>query len=378
MIYLDYAATAPMLPSVFAEMETCQRQIYGNPSSVYTPANEARQVLHSSRAVLAGSIGAQVDEIVFTSGGTESNNLAVFGAARASRRGKHLVIGATEHHSVLLAARALRREGFAVSEIPCDANGLYSPEDVRRAIRPDTALVSLHMANNETGVIEPIGEIGALTRRMRVPLHCDAVAAYGRIPIDVQALQIDLLSASAHKLGGPKGTGFLYCRNEIPMIPLFFGGSQERGLRAGTQNVPAIAGFARALTSGESAAHSDVRDRLEALLLSAVPGARVNGAAAPRLPNLLSITFPGISAEALLAELNAQGIYAAARAACASGEREPSHVLLQMGLSRADADATIRFSTGFFSKLSEMAIVSNAIDFALRNKIRTCNTLLNN
>lgn len=378
MIYLDYAATSPVLPSVLDEMEVCQREIYGNPSSLYTKAYEARRILNASRAALARSIGAQNDEIVFTSSGTESNNLAIFGAARASRRGKHLIVGATEHHSVLYAARALIREGFSVTEIACDANGLYSPEDVQQAIRPETALVSLHLANNETGVIEPIAAIGAMTRDRRVPLHCDAVAAYGHVPIDVNALHADLLSVAAHKLGGPKGTGFLFCRNEIPMCPLFFGGSQEYGLRPGTENVPAIAGFARALECKSDVPDSAARDLLESLLLFSIPDARVNGAKAPRLPNFLSITFPGISGEQLLADLNAKEICASSRAACSGGAREPSHVLTKMGLSRAEADATLRITTGFFSKLSEMKFVANAIDFACQNQIRTGSSSLNN
>ncbi len=378
MIYLDHAATSPLLPSVLKEMEAIQRQIFGNPSSLYTPAYEARKILHISRAAIANRIGAQSDEIVFTSGGTESNNLAILGAARASRRGKHLIVGATEHHSVLYAAHALKKEGFRVTELACDENGVYSPEALRASIRPNTALVSLHLANNETGVVEPIAEIGAITRERRIVLHCDAVAAFGQIPIDVQALKIDLLSASAHKLGGPKGTGFLYVRNEISLVPLFFGGSQERGFRPGTENVPAIGGFAKALEHLPPRADSSARDLLESLLLAAIPGARVNGAGAERLPNLLSVTFPGASGERLLAALSAQEIYAATRAACASGEREPSHVLTSMGLSRAEADATIRFSTGNSSKLSDMRITSNAIDFAYRNEKRTMNTELNN
>jgi len=371
MIYLDHAATSPLLPSVLKEMAAIQRQIFGNPSSLYTPAYEARRILHISRAALANAIHAQTDEIVFTSGGTESNNLAIFGAARASKRGKHLIVGATEHHSVLYAARALKSEGFSVTELACDENGVYSPEALRAAIRPDTVLVSLHLANNETGVIEPITEIGAITRERRIVLHCDAVAAFGQIPIDVRALRIDLMSASAHKLGGPKGTGFLYVRNEVPLVPLFWGGSQERGLRPGTENVPAIAGFIKALEHLPPRADSSSRDLLESLLLAAIPSARVNGARAKRLPNLLSVTFPGASGERMLAELSAQEIYAATRAACASGEREPSHVLKSMGLSRAEADATIRFSTGISSKLSDMQIVSNAIDFAYRSEKRT-------
>ena len=377
MIYLDYAATSPVLPSVLEEMEACQRRIFGNPSSLYAPAYEARQILHSSRSALARAIGAENDEIVFTSGGTEGNNLAIWGAARASRRGKHLIVGATEHHSVLYAARALKAEGFCVTELPCDANGVYSPQELLAALRSDTALVSLHLANNETGVVEPIAEIGALTRERRIVLHCDAVAAFGQIPVDVRALSVDLLSVSAHKLGGPKGTGFLYCRNGIPLVPLFYGGSQERGLRPGTENVPAIAGFAKALVGLPPRADSSARDLLESLLRRAIPRAHVNGAGATRLPNLLSITFPGASAERLLAALSTLGVYAAARAACASGEREPSHVLMGMGLSRADADATIRFSTGISSKLSDMEFVSNAIDFALHSEKRTFDTELN-
>ena len=366
MIYLDYAATSPVFPEVLETLSATARDFYTNPSSLYNEAFAAKQILHASRADLARSIRAENDEIVFTSGGTEGNNLAIFGVLGASRRGKHLIVGATEHHSVLAAALALKKDGCPLTILPCDASGRYHPEEVLRAIRPDTALVSLHLANNETGVLQPIAEIGAITRAQRVPLHCDAVAAYGHIPIDVRALKIDLLTTSAHKIGGPRGIGFLFVRNEIPIVPLFFGGLQERGLRPGTENLPAIAGFAKALSCVEIPFPSATRDRLEARLKALLPDCRVNGAGADRLPHLLSITFPGMPSERLLPLLSRAGICASARAACAGGEREPSHVLTAMGLSRSEAEATLRFSTGFGSKLSEMDEAANAIDFAVK------------
>lgn len=367
LIYLDYAATSPVFPAVTDEVARCFQQIYANPSSLYDSAYRAKQILNESRAQIARSISAETDEIVFTSGGTESNNLAVIGAARASRRGKHLVIGCTEHASILEAAHMLEKEGFCLSLVPCDSSGRYDPERVAELLRPDTALVSIQLANNETGVIQPIARISAATRALRIPLHCDAVAAYTQIPVDVHAMKIDLLSAAAHKIGGPKGTGFLYVRNEIPIYPLFWGGQQERGIRPGTENVPGIAGFAKALSCAITPADSAPRDLLQTLLLASHPNARVNGAGAERLPGFLSITFPGISGEHLLARLAADGIYASARAACASGSKKPSHVLTAMGLSAAEADATLRLTTGFSSKLSDMEYVASAIDFVIRN-----------
>jgi len=371
MVYLDYAATSPVLPAVLAEMDSVSRNFYANPSSLYKIGYTSKEILQKSRAVLAGSIGAQTDEIVFTSGGTEGNNLALFGVLRASRSKKHFIVGCTEHHSVLSAAHALEREGFSLSILPCDASGLYSPQELQKIIRTDTALVSLQLANNETGVLQPIAKIGEITRARRIPLHCDAVAAYGHIPIDVTALKIDLMTVSAHKTGGPRGAGYLYVRNEIPMIPLFFGGSQERTLRPGTENLPAVAGFAKALSCVTLPADSSVRDRLETLLTARFPFCRVNGVHAPRLPHILSVTFTGIPGERLLPRLSAAGIFASARAACAGGEREPSHVLTAMGLSAADSNATIRFSTGFGNKFSDADETSNAIDFEIKQQICT-------
>ncbi len=369
MIYLDYAATSPVYPAVLDEIDAVSRDIYANPSSLYMIGYQARKILQLCRANLAASIGAQTDEIVFTSGGTEGNNLALFGVLHANRTKKHLIVGSCEHHSVLQAARALEREGYLLSVLPCDSSGVYSIEALDRLIRPDTALVSLQIANNETGVLQPIAGIGSITRAKRVALHCDAVAAYAHIHLDVRALKIDLLSASAHKMGGPRGAGFLYVRNEIPLVPLFFGGEQERALRPGTENLPAIAGFSKALECARIPASPDVRDRLQTLLLARFPTARVNGIDAVRLPHILNITLPGVSAEQLLPLLSEQGVYLSARAACAGGEREPSHVLLSMGLSAEQAAQTLRFSTGFDSKLSDADETVYAIDFALRNQI---------
>lgn len=369
MIYLDYAATSPVFPAALEEMNAVARDIYANPSSLYVNGYEARRILHESRGALARSIGAENDEIVFTSGGTEGNNLAVLGVFRASRRGGHLIVGSTEHSSVLQAARALEKGGARLTILPCGPDGRYNLEAVAAAIRPETALVSLHLANNETGVLQPIAEIGAVTRRLRVPLHCDATAAFGHIPIDAGALNIDLLTASAHKFGGPRGIGFLYVRSGIPLLPLFFGGSQERALRPGTENLPAIAGLARALSCADMPASAAARNRLEERLCALLPHARVNGASAPRLPHILSLTIPGVPSERLLPLLDAAGVFASARAACAGSEREPSHVLTAMGLNRTRAGETMRFSTGFGSKLSEMDDAAFAIDFAVRQII---------
>lgn len=369
MIYLDYAATSPVYPAVLDVMDAVSREYYANPSSLYAIGYSTKKLLQDSRAKLAGSIGAETDEIVFTSGGTEGNNLAIFGVMRANRQKRHCIVGCTEHHSILFAAHALEREGVSLTILPCDADGRYSPDALQRAIRPDTALVSLQVANNETGVLQPIAEIGSITREKRIPLHCDAVAAYGHIPLDVRALKIDLLTVSAHKAGGPRGIGFLFIRNEIPVVPLFFGGLQERGLRPGTENLPAIAGFAKALSCAEMPASASVRDALQAQLLQRFRACRINGGAVQRLPHILSVTLPGVPGERLLPLLSAKGIYASARAACAGGERKPSHVLTAMGLSATEAGETVRFSTGFSSKLSDADETSNAIDYAIRNQI---------
>ncbi|MEA4913537.1 MAG: cysteine desulfurase family protein [Christensenella sp.] len=365
MIYLDYAATSPVYPAVLDEMNAISRDFYANPSSLYTIGYSARKILQQSRETLAASIGAQTDEIVFTSGGTESNNLALFGVLHANRKKKHFIVGSTEHQSILSPARALEREGYSLSILSCDQNGRYSLQELQRLIRPDTALVSLQIANHETGVLQPVAEIGAITRANRIPLHCDAVAAYGHIPLDVRALKIDLLSTAAHKIGGPRGAGFLYVRNEIALVPLFFGGSQERSLRPGTENLPVVAGFAKALRLSTLPASSDVINRLQALLTARFPDCRVNGGGVLRLPHILNVTFPGVSGERLLYQLSAAGIYVSMRSACAGGEREPSHVLTSMGLSAAEASATLRFSSGFDSKLSDADETSNAIDFAV-------------
>ena len=368
MIYLDYAATSPVYTAVLDRMNVVSRDFYVNPSLIYAFGFEARQILHESRSNIAASIHAQNDEIVFTSGGTEGNNLALFGVLRANPRKKHIIVGATEHHSVLAAAKALAKDGAALTTLPCDSFGRYRPNDLLRAIRPDTALVSLHLANNETGVLQPIAEIGAITRAHRIPLHCDAVAAYGHIPIDIQTLKIDLLTTSAHKFGGPRGIGFLFVRNEIPIIPLFFGGQQERGLRPGTENLAAIAGFSKALECVSLPADDTARKQLESGLMQLFPAARVNGDGVERLPHILSLTIPGMPSERLLPRLSRLGVYASARAACAGGERNPSHVLLAMGLSEADAGATIRFSTGFGTKLSEIEEAIHAIDFVMNQE----------
>ncbi len=365
MIYLDYAATSPVYPAVLDEMNAVSRDFFANPSSLYTIGYSARKILHSSRAEMAGSINCETDEIVFTSGGTESNNLALFGVLRANPKKKNLIVGCTEHQSILSAAHALEREGYALSILPCDHNGCYSPQELQRLLRCDTALVSLQIANHETGVLQPIAEIGATTRARHIPLHCDAVAAYGHIPLDVRALKIDLMSTAAHKIGGPRGAGFLFVRNEIALFPLFFGGSQEHSLRPGTENLPAIAGFAKALRLSTLPASSDVISRLQTLLIARFPDCRINGGSVPRLPHILNVTFPGVSGERLLYQLSAMGIYVSMRSACAGGEREPSHVLTAMGLTPAEASATLRFSSGFGSKLSDADETSNAIDFVV-------------
>ncbi len=371
MVYLDYAASCPVLPEAADAVNACMRRVFANPSSPYAAADEARRILNGARRELAASVSAESDEIVFTSGGTESNNLALFGVCRAQPQKKHLIVGATEHHSVLLAAKALEKEGFWVTFLPCGADGTIDPASLERAVRPETALISVQYANNETGVIQPVRQIGILARKYRVPFHCDAVSAYGHIPIDARCACIDLLSVSAHKFGGPVGTGFLYIRNGTPFVPLFFGGSQEFSRRPGTENVPAIAGFRKAAElSAACSGRADepfLRDRLQEILTAGLPEARVNGKSAARLPNCLSVTIPGAPNEKMLYLLEQKGVCASARAACATRERAPSHVLAAMGLTEEEANCTLRLSTEKLSTLSKIEYAADVIVKAARN-----------
>ncbi len=352
-IYADNAATTPMSRAALDAMIPCLEKLYGNPSSLYTIGQEAKEVLERAREEIAAVIGAQPREITFTSGGSEADNQALLSAAAlGQRRGKrHIISTAFEHHAVLHTLKKLEREGFEVTLLPVHENGIVDVDELAAAIRPDTCLVSVMYANNEIGTIQPIREIGALCRSRGVLFHTDAVQAMGHLPIDVNAEQIDMLSASAHKFHGPKGVGFLYARRGVALTNVIEGGAQERGKRAGTENVPGIAAMAAALRESEAnrerdAAHmAAIRDRLIAALAE-IPHSALNGDAARRLPGNVNFCFEGIEGESLLLLLDDRGISASSGSACTSGSLDPSHVLLAIGRPHDVAHGSLRLSLG--------------------------------
>ena len=351
MIYMDNAATTKMTPAVIQAMLLCMEDIWYNPSSLYAPAQRAAEALRDARARIAACLNASPDEIIFTSGGSESDNQAIFSAAQAgARTGKrHIVSTAIEHHAVLHTLKKLEREGYEVELLDISSSGIISVAQVERAIREDTCLVTVMYANNEIGSIQPISEIGAICRKKGVAFHTDTVQAAGHLPIDVPAQNIDLLSLSAHKFHGPKGIGALYARKGIPMTRLIEGGDQEQGRRAGTENVPAIMGMAAALE--EACAHmaentqkvSALRNRLIAGL-SQIPDAVLNGDPENRLPGNVNFSFEEIEGESLVLLLDQHGICASTGSACTAQSLSPSHVLLAIGRSYETAVGAIRLS----------------------------------
>ena len=351
LVYADNAATTPLSPRVLEAMLPYLREAYGNPSSLYALGQEAKEAVEQSRAAVAQCLGAQPNEIYFTSGGSESDNWAVKGTARllAKKGKKHLITTKFEHHAVLHAMAALEKEGFSVTYLDVHENGVVLPEELEQALREDTALVSVMYANNEIGTIQPIAEIGAVCKRHGVLFHTDAVQAVGNLPIDVKAQNIDMLSLSAHKFHGPKGVGALYLRRGIPLANLIDGGAQERGRRAGTENVAGIVGLGAAIQEacGDMAARAArltaMRDRLIDGVLK-IERSRLNGDRARRLPGNANFCFEGIEGESLLLMLDASGIAASSGSACTSGSLDPSHVLLAIGLPHAVAHGSLRIS----------------------------------
>lgn len=351
--YLDHAATTPVRPEVLSVMLPVFSNTFGNPSSFYEEGREARKLVEESRATIAACIGAKPSEIYFTSGGSESDNWAIKGAAAAlSTKGRHIITSAIEHHAVLHSVDALRKQGFDITILPVDADGLVSPESVREAIRPDTILVTIMMANNEIGTIEPIAEIGAICRQAKVLFHTDAVQAAGAIPIDVSALQVDMMSVSGHKLYAPKGVGALYIRTGVRIANLIDGGSQERNRRAGTENTASIVGFAKAFELAtaeleENAARlSAMRDALIEGILAHIPHSRLNGHRTKRLPNNANLSFEFIEGESILLMLDYLGFDCSSGSACTSGSLDPSHVLLGIGLPHEIAHGSLRVTFG--------------------------------
>ena len=352
-IYADHAATTAMSEAAIDAMTRCMREEYGNPSSLYRIGQKAKETLENAREEIARVINAEPREIFFTSGGSEADNQAIRTAALAGKKkGKnHIISSAFEHHAVLHTLEQLKTEGFEVTLLDVHENGVVRPEEVEAAIRPETCLVTIMYANNEIGTIQPVREIGAACRKHGVLFHTDAVQATGPIAIDVQAENIDMLSASAHKFHGPKGVGFLYARKNIQLIPLINGGAQEKGKRAGTENLPGIVGMAAALLESaaqreaEAARLTALRDRLIEGL-GEIPHSALNGDAEKRLPGNVNFCFEGIEGESLLLLLDEKGISASSGSACTSGSLDPSHVLLAIGRVHDVAHGSLRLTLG--------------------------------
>jgi cysteine desulfurase len=363
-VYLDHNATTPLHPEALEAMRPYLTERFGNPSSVHAWGREARSALEAARESLAGALGAtDKDSVVFTGGGTEADNLALRGVMDTHPGGGHLIVTSVEHHAILHTVDHLERRGYRVTRLSVDEDGRLDPEDVRRAIGPQTLLVSAMHGNNETGVLFPIREIAAICRERGVPLHTDAIQSFGKLPVDVEALGVDLLSISGHKIGGPKGIGALYVRRGTKMVSLHTGGWQERSRRGGTENVAGAIGFARAAElmrddlerAGRRMA--ELRDRLESGLSAAIPEVRRNGDPTARLPQTSSLAFPGTEAESLILALDLCGIGVSSGAACSSGSLEPSHVLTAMGLPHDRVQSSVRFSLGRETTVEEIDCV---------------------
>jgi cysteine desulfurase len=405
-VYLDYNATTPVDTAVFDAMLPYFIENFANASSIHTPGQRARSAVETAREQVAALIGARPQEIVFTSGGTESDNHAIFGivaAAAAPNRATtsafvgaqhaapqtprptratapsaiasafvpHILTSAIEHEAVLNACQELEKRGVAVTYLPVDKNGRVDPDAVRAAIRPETVLITIMHANNELGVVQPLEEIGRMAAAADIYFHSDAVQSAGKIPVDVNKLGVDLLALSGHKLYAPKGIGALYIRGGTRLQQFLYGGHHQRGARPGTENVAGIVGLgaaadlARRSLADDAARVSALRDRLEREILARVPQTRVNAASAPRIPNTSNIVFPGLEGEALLIALDLQGLACSTGAACSSGSVEPSHVLTAIGLSPDEARASLRFSLGRYTTEAEIAFALQVIPAAV-------------
>jgi cysteine desulfurase len=352
--YLDHNATTPVAPAVVEAVTRALSGTFGNASSVHAYGQQAKAALDEARAAVASLIGGEAAEVVFTGSGTEADNFAIRGAidAPTARGRRRIITSAIEHEAVLNTARHLEKRGFDITILPVTSDGLVTVDALREAIGPDTAIVSVMHANNEIGTIQPIAELAAVAHEHGALMHTDAVQSVGKVPVDVRALGVDLLSLSGHKFYGPKGTGALWMRRSVRLAPLLTGGRHERNRRAGTENVPGLVGLgvAARLSAQSLAAEggrlAELRDRLERQVLSAVPGTIVNGGAAPRVPNTSNIGFTGVEAESLLIALDLEGFAVSTGAACSSGTLEPSHVLKAMHLPNGRAQNAIRFSLG--------------------------------
>lgn len=367
-IYADNAATTKINPVAMDVMNKCMTEVYGNPSSLHSAGQKAAEAMQKAREDIAQVLGADFREIYFTSGGTEADNQAIYSAAAfGEKKGKkHIISSAIEHHAVLHTLQRLEKEGFEVTLLDVGEDGVVRPEDVRQAIREDTALVTIMYANNEIGTLQPISEIAAICREKKVIFHTDAVQAVGHVPISVREQNIDMLSLSAHKFHGPRGIGVLYVRKGVPLFNLIEGGAQERGRRPGTENLPAIAGMAAALKEAVShmaAAEEKVSSLRDILIegLSKIPHARLNGDAKRRLPGNVNFCFEGIEGESLLLLLDNKGVAASSGSACTSGSLDPSHVLLALGLPHEVAHGSLRLSLSEENTKEEMYYIIDAV-----------------
>jgi cysteine desulfurase len=372
--YFDHNATTPVAPEVIHAMMSCLAEVYGNASSIHHFGQMAKQRLEMARRQTAALIGCQPQEIVFVSGGTEADNLALFGVVRnASRAQKHVVTTAIEHPAVLNACAQLEEEGVAVTYVRVGSSGVVDPDDIRRALRPSTMMVSVMHANNELGTVQPVAEITRITREAAIYLHSDGVQALGKTPVDVRALGVDLYSVSGHKIYAPKGVGALFVRKGTRMSSISFGGHHERERRPGTENVPGAVALgcaadiaARDLETSQ-AEMAALRDRLESGILARIAGAGVNGARDRRTPNTSNIYFDGIEGEALVIALDLRGFAVSTGAACSSGAVEPSHVLTAIGLSPERARASIRFSSGRSNTVEQVDALIGALEDAVQH-----------
>jgi cysteine desulfurase len=366
--YFDHNATTPVAPEVLDALTSCLGETYGNASSIHHFGQGAKRRMEAARRQLASLIGCQPSRLVFSSGGTEADNMAVLGVVRAApAASRHVIVSAVEHPAVLGPSEQLEREGVSVTRLRVGPDCLVDPEDVRRALRPETVLVSIMHANNEVGAVQPIAEIARITRAAGVTLHVDGVQALGKIPVDVESLGVDLYSMSAHKLYAPKGVGALYIRKGTAVAPISYGGHHERDRRPGTENVPGIAAFgaaaqlaARTLTA-ESERLAALRGRLENAILERIPCTGVNGSRSLRTPNTANLYFDGIDGEALVIALDLRGFAVSTGAACSSGAIAPSHVLVNMGLSAERARASVRFSLGRSNTVEQVDALVEAL-----------------
>jgi cysteine desulfurase len=385
-VYLDYNATTPVEPEVLDAMLPYFSAEFGNAASIHTPGQRARAAVETAREQVAALIGARPQEIIFTSGGTESDNHAIFGvvaqpllphlslpngAVGPGEVGKHIITTAIEHEAVLNACQAVEKEGVRVTYLPIDPEGQIDLEQLRRALRPETALITIMHANNELGTVQPLEEIGRIAAKADVYFHTDAVQSAGKIPIDVNVLAVDLLSLSGHKLYAPKGIGALYVRGGTRLRQLLYGGHHQRGFRPGTESVPGIVGLGKAAEIARHSLADDARrvsafrDKLQQGLLERVPQSRVNGGSAPRTPNTTNLVFPGVEGEALLISLDLKGLACSTGAACSSGAVEPSHVLTAIGLPPEEARASLRFSLGRHTTSADIDFALNVVPAAV-------------